>query len=147
MNKEQLLFNALVKICEQPNRAYDIAEAAIVEYQIRQQSLSLQNYRGSEFCKLICQSKVSLNNHDFTTEDAKTIMQAWVEAMPIKEPKPRSAAQYKDEISRTNYLLCERIISCLPDKSSRIKTKVRTIYEFAQGLTKFDFYYDDLGGN
>ena len=133
MTNEQLLFNALMQICRTPNKAYEIAEAAIVEHKLRQQNLSFQNYRGSDFCKLICQSNVSLNNHDFSTTDAKVILEMWLEAMPIKAP-------------RTDYLLCERIISRLNNKSYRVKTKVRDIYEFAHGLTKFDFYYEDLIG-
>ena len=146
MTNEQLLFNALMQICRTPNKAYEIAEAAIVEHKLRQQNLSFQNYRGSDFCKLICQSNVSLNNHDFSTTDAKVILEMWLEAMPIKEPESRSAAKYQDVKSRTDYLLCERIISRLNNKSYRVKTKVRDIYEFAHGLTKFDFYYEDLIG-
>jgi hypothetical protein len=64
--------------------------------------------------------------------------------MPIKEPSPQSAAAYTDIASRTDYLLCDRIVSSLSDKSSRIKTKVRNIYFFANDLSKFDWYYEDL---
>jgi hypothetical protein len=127
----EILLAALERTAQTGNtEAADIANEAIAAYQanLSPSALSVANYSGSDFLKLIATTKIGgIRRPDV----AKQIWYKWAYAMPYAPDQKPSMKESEQKVA--DWLLSTMMHSLITD-NSHYKTKVRLVHELAKSM-------------